>query len=53
VILEQKNFSVLKGIALSSFCSGEFAFLLKRLKFIASNGDVFAANRQFRECFKT
>jgi hypothetical protein len=52
VILEQKNFSVLKGVALPFSALASSSFLMKRLKFGASDSDVFAANRQFREWFK-
>jgi hypothetical protein len=32
VILEQKNFSVLKGVALPFFCSGELAFFIEAVE---------------------
>jgi hypothetical protein len=53
VILEQKNFNALKGVALPFFYSGKLAFFIKALKFGASDSDVFAANRQFRGWFET
>jgi hypothetical protein len=53
VILEQKNFNVLKGVASSFFCFGKLAFFIEALKFDASDSDVFAANRQFRQLFET
>jgi hypothetical protein len=53
VILEQKNFNMLKDVALPFFCSGSLRFLLKRLKFGAFDSDVFAVSRQFREWFET
>jgi hypothetical protein len=53
VILEQKNFNALKGVALPFFCSGKLAFFIEALKFDVSDSGVFAASRQFRECSAT
>jgi hypothetical protein len=51
--LKQKYFHALKGVALPFFCSGSLRFLLKRLHFGASDGDVFAVNSQFCQLFET
>jgi hypothetical protein len=51
-ILEQKNFNLLRGVALPFSVLVSLRFLLKCMKFGGSDSDFFAANRQFREWFE-
>src|SRR3989304_5498017 len=53
VILEQKNFNALKGVALPFLCSGKLAFFIEALNFRASDSHVFLAIREFGEWFET